>query len=220
MVMLSLGVIGAWHQFGRAKDFFFASSNEDQEKACTASGFLTFAVVSNKQLAMCLRLYAAIIVLACPSSADAERAISALNSIETALRSSMSWDSKRMHLIGKQDTPDLQEFLVACVASAWAAAKSGDRRRFQTCKRNTRSDKGKKRKVLVYKPVMTEGMAMPGICMAANAPAADSSSSLSGASSSGDGGSSASSSSDSSSSGSTGTGDSELQAILAKCVNK
>ena len=54
-----------------------------------------------------------------------------------------------MHLIGKQDTPDPQEFPVACVASAWAAAKSGDCRRFQTRKRKTRSDKGKKRKVLV-----------------------------------------------------------------------
>ena len=139
------GIIGAWHQFGRAKEFFFASSKEDQEKACTASGFLLFwsALVSSKQFAMCLRLYAAIIVLACPSSADAERAISALNSIATALRSSMSWDSIRIHLIGKQDTPDPQEFpvasvasalcvgcsKVASVASAWAAAKSGYRRR-------------------------------------------------------------------------------------------
>ena len=60
------GLIGAWHQFGRAKEFFFASSKEEQEKACTASGFLLFwsAVVRNKQFAMCLRLYAAIIVLA------------------------------------------------------------------------------------------------------------------------------------------------------------
>ena len=48
--------------------FFFASSKEDQAKACTTSGFLMFwsAIVSNKQFAMCLRLYATIIVLACP----------------------------------------------------------------------------------------------------------------------------------------------------------
>jgi hypothetical protein len=38
------------------------------------------------------------------------------------------------------------------VASAWAAAKSGDCRRFQTRRRKTRSDKGKKRKVLVVPP--------------------------------------------------------------------
>ena len=218
------GLIGAWHQFGKAKEIFFASSKEEQEKACTASGFLLFwsAVVSNKQFAMCLRLYAAIIVLACPSSADAERAISALNSIAIALRSSMSWDSIRIHLIGKQDTLDPQDFLVASVASAWAAAKSGDRRRFQTRKHKTPSDKGKKRKVLVVQTCDDSGddNALQEFCMAANAPAADSSSSSSGASSSGDVVSSSSSSSDSSSAGSADTDGSELQAILAKCVKK
>ena len=130
--------------------------------------------------------------------------------------------SIRMHLIGKQDTPDPQEFPVACVASAWAAAKSGDRRRFQTRKRKTRSDKGKKRKVLVVQTCDDSGddNALQEFCMAANAPAADSSSSSSGASSSGDVVSISSSSSDSSSSGSADTDGSKLQAILAKCVKK
>ena len=87
-----------------------------------------------------------------------------------------------------------------CTPSAWAAAKSGDCRRFQTRKRKTRSDKGKKRKVLVVQTCDDSGddNALQEICMAANAPSADSSSSSSGASSNGDSNSSASSSSDSS----------------------
>ena len=111
-------VIGAWHQFGGAKENFFASGKEDQEKVCTAPGFLMFwcVVMTNKQFAICLRLYVAIIVLACPSNADAKRAIFALN-IAIALRSSLSWDSIRMHLIGKQETLDPQQRPLAFVAS-------------------------------------------------------------------------------------------------------
>ena len=99
---------------------------------------------------------------------------------------------------------------------------SGDRRRFQTRKRKTRSDKGKKRKVLVVQTCDDSGddNALQEFCMAANAPAADSSSSSSGASSSGVVVSISSSSSDSSSSGSADTDGSQLQAILAKCVKK
>ena len=101
--MLLPGIEGAWCHFHKVKEQFFASSKEAHEEACTALGFLTFwgHVAANGQYPLCLRLFAAAIVLACPSSADAERAISALNSIATACRSLMSWDSIWMHLIGK-----------------------------------------------------------------------------------------------------------------------
>ena len=85
-------IVGSWEHFGKAKAVFFASNKEDQEAACTTRGCfkLWCAMAGNKRFALSLRLFAPIIVLACPSSADAERAISTLNSIATTLRSVMS----------------------------------------------------------------------------------------------------------------------------------
>ena len=182
------------------------SDRVEQEVACTAQGFFNFwcTVVANKKFQLSLRLFGAVIVLSCPSSADAQRAISALNSIATALRHLMSWDSIRMHLIGEQDTPAADEYPVACAASAWAVAASGDCRRFRGSKRKVRSHNGKKRKVPAFlngDDNASEEMFRPG------APAdADSSSSSS---------QSSSPPSDSSSSKDVA----EMEHILGKCVH-
>ena len=73
---------GLMRTFWQGQGSFFASNKEDQEAACTARVFFKFwcAVAANKRFALSLWL----------SSADAERAISALNSIATALCSVMS----------------------------------------------------------------------------------------------------------------------------------
>ena len=73
------------------------------------SAFVKFwqGVVANTNLPLALRHYAVAILLSYPSSCDAERAISMLNRVVTALRDSMSWSNIRMHLIGAEDiNPD------------------------------------------------------------------------------------------------------------------
>ena len=200
-------VVGAWQFFGQAKELFFAGNKEEQEAACTAQGFFKFrcSIVANKKFHLFLQLFGAVIVLSCPSSADADRAISALNSIATALRHLMSWDSIHMHLIGKQDTPAADEYPVACAASAWAAAVTGDCRRFRGSKRKVRSDKGKKRKVHAF--LSCDDNALEEMFRPGAPPNADSSSSSS---------QSSSLSSDSSSS----EDEAEMAHILGKCVKK
>ena len=47
------GEIGAWHQLGRANNFFFASSKEDQKKACTAPGVFHVLECCRKQQTVC-----------------------------------------------------------------------------------------------------------------------------------------------------------------------
>ena len=160
---------------------------------------------ANKKFQLSLRLFGAVIVLSCPSSADAECAISALNSIATALRHLMSWDSIRMHLIGKQDTPAADEYPVACAASAWAPAVTGDRRRFRGSKRKVRSDKGKKRNVRAF--VSCDDNALEEMFRPGAPPDADSSSS-------------SSQSSNSSSDSSSSEDEAEMARILGKCVKK
>ena len=60
-------------------------------------------VVSHKSLPLPLRPFAVVIVLFCPSSCDAERAISVLDRTVIALRARMSWGNMIMHLIGAED---------------------------------------------------------------------------------------------------------------------
>ena len=60
-------------------------------------------IVSHKSLPLPLRLCAVVIVLSCPSSCDAERAISVLNRIVTALRNRVSWGNITIHLIEAED---------------------------------------------------------------------------------------------------------------------
>ena len=199
-------IVGAWQLFGQAKELFFAGNKEEQEAACTAQGFFKFwcSIVANKKFQLSLRLFGAVIVLSCPSNADAERAISALNSIATALRHLMSRDSIRMHLIGKQDTPAADEYPVACASSAWAAAVTRDRRRFRGSKRKVRSDKGKKRKVRAF--LSCDDNALEEMFTPGAPPDADSSSS--------------SQSSNSSSDSSSSEDEAEMARILGKCVKK
>ena len=55
-----------------------------------------------KALPLALRYFATAHFLACPSSCEAEHAISTLNRTVTALRSSTTW-AVRLHLIGAED---------------------------------------------------------------------------------------------------------------------
>ena len=60
-------------------------------------------IESDKSLPLPLRLFAVVVVLSCPSSCDAERAIGGLTRTVTDLWGRMSWGSIRMHLIGAED---------------------------------------------------------------------------------------------------------------------
>ena len=115
-----------------------------------------------------------------------------------------------MHLVGKQDPPNPQAYPVASVASALAAVKSGDCRRFRgDHKRKTRSDKREKRKlptILTCDDNALEAMFIAERCYAADSSPGESSSSAS--------------TSSSSSSDSSATDAAEVKEILAKCVRR
>ena len=76
--------------------------------AVPAKSFIKFwqGIVVKKELPDPLQHYAAAALLACCSSYDAERSISLLNHIVTALRDRMSWKSIRIHLIGAATLTD------------------------------------------------------------------------------------------------------------------
>ena len=79
---------------------------KEKRKAMTPNRlFPTFwkGIVRDKSVPQPLRLFAVVLVHSCPSSRDAERAISVLNCIVTALRNRMSWGNIIMHLIGAED---------------------------------------------------------------------------------------------------------------------
>ena len=117
----------------------------------------------------------------------------------------MSRDSICMHVTGKHNTPAADKYPVACAASAWAAAASGDRRHFRGSKYKVCSNKGKKRKVPAFLSCddnALEEMFRPGAL-----PDADSSSN-------------SSQSSSSSSDLSRYEDEAEMKCILGKCVKK
>ena len=89
----------------------------------------------DKSVPIALRYFSAAQLLACPSSCDAERAISTLNRIVSALRNKMSWESICMHLIGAEDLCD-NDYPYDAVAATWGAVR---RRRRQRKVRKVRS---------------------------------------------------------------------------------
>ena len=68
----------------------------------SSAAFIEFwqSIVVDTAMATPLRHYAGAVLLACPSSCDAVRAISTLNCIVTALGNRFSWPMILMHLIG------------------------------------------------------------------------------------------------------------------------
>ena len=60
-------------------------------------------IVGGKSLPLPLQPFAVVVVLPCPSSCDAEGAISVLSRIVPIVRGSMSWGNIRMHLIAAED---------------------------------------------------------------------------------------------------------------------
>ena len=74
----------------------------------TLADFKSFrsGICVDKSLPLALRYFAAVHLLACPSSCDAERAISTLNRIVTAPRSNMTPEAICMHLIRADDLCD------------------------------------------------------------------------------------------------------------------
>ena len=100
--------------------------------------------MKDKCLPMALRLFAAVVVLSCPSSCDAERSISVLNRIVTDMRGRMTWGNIRMHLIGAEDLK-AEGYPFDEVARAWQGVKK--RRRIKRKERQAPEEKGgKKRK--------------------------------------------------------------------------
>ena len=98
-------IAGAHTHFGLAKKIFFLIPEKERHTMTQNTSFVTFwtGIVKDKCLPMALRLFAAVVVLSCPSSCDAQRSISVLNRIVTDMRGSMSWGNIRMHLIGAED---------------------------------------------------------------------------------------------------------------------
>ena len=108
--------------FGPAKRRF-SPILEEKRKAMTPNPlFPTFwiGIMSDKSLPRPLRLFAVVIVHSCPSSRDAECAISVLNRMVSALMNRMSWGNIRMHLIGAEDL-NLVGYPYDEVGSTWGA---------------------------------------------------------------------------------------------------
>ena len=101
------------------------------------------APVATNIVGMPLRLYWVVVLLASPSSCDAERAISTLNRIVTALRNQMSWPMVRLHLIGDEDI-DPGGYPYELVAQSRGGTAHRRRRSSQNVGR-PRKDKGKGR---------------------------------------------------------------------------
>ena len=102
-------ISGAHRFFGRAKQEYFSIPQEQREGMQDAKSFIKFwqGIVVKKELPDPLQHYDAAVLLAYCTSCDAERSISLLNRIVTALRNRMSWKSIRMHLIGAEDLNDV-----------------------------------------------------------------------------------------------------------------
>ena len=136
---------GAHKHFGLAKKRYFDLPQADRSQMNGVDAFMTFwqALVAAESLPMPLRLYGAVVLLASPSSCDAERAISTLNRIVTPLRNRMSWPMVRLHLIGAEDVnPDGYPYEL--VAQSWGTTAHRRRRSSQNV-RKPRKDKGKGR---------------------------------------------------------------------------
>ena len=97
-------IAGAHTHFGLAKKRFFLIPEEERHKRTGPASFVAWwtGIMSDKSLLLPLQLFAVVVVLSCPSSCDAERAISVLNRTVTDLWGRMSWGSIRMHLIGAE----------------------------------------------------------------------------------------------------------------------
>ena len=136
---------GAHKHFGLAKKRYFDLPQADRSQMNGVDAFMTFwqALVAAESLPMSLRLYGAVVLLASPSSCDAERAISTLNRIVTPLRNRMSWPMVRLHLIGAEDV-DPDGYPYELVAQSWDTTAHRRRRSSQNV-RKPRKDKGKER---------------------------------------------------------------------------
>ena len=112
----------------------------------SSADFIQFwqSIVVDSAMEPPLRHYAGAVLLACPSSCDAERAISTLNRIVTALRNRLSWPMIRMHLIGAEDVVE-EGYPYNMVAESWGATPRQRRRASQNV-RKPRKDTGRRSK--------------------------------------------------------------------------
>ena len=132
---------GAHKHFGLAKKRYFDLLQADTSQMNGVDAFIKFwqAPVATESVPMPLRLYGAVVLLASPSSCDAERAISTLNRVMTALRNRMSWPMVRLHLIGAEDV-DPDGYPYELVAQSWGTT-AHRRRRFSQNVRKPRKDR-------------------------------------------------------------------------------
>ena len=92
------------------------------------------ALVAIASVPMPLRLYGAVVLLASPSLCDAERAISTLSYIVTALRNRMSCPMLWLHLSGLEDV-DLDAYPYELMAQSWGGMARRRRRSSQNVKK-------------------------------------------------------------------------------------
>ena len=87
-----LTIAGASTHFANAQERHFQVPPEKREGMSDSTSFVTFwtGLVTDNSLPLPLCLFAVVMVLSCPSSCDAERAISVLNRIANSLRNRMS----------------------------------------------------------------------------------------------------------------------------------
>ena len=145
------GLVGIVNQFHSLKKRFFGDE-KNREKVNDEPFCIQFyeCVCSDVEESMCVRMFAACILVSTASSADAERSISFLNLIIGSLRTRLTWDAIRTHLIGREDI-DPKTFPLGKVVSKWG--ETPRRRCTQVEKRKERKDKGllrRKRKVMDY----------------------------------------------------------------------
>ena len=86
-----LTIAGASTHFANAQERHFQVPPEKREGMSDSTSFVTFwtGLVTDNSLPLPLCLFAVVMVLSCPSSCDAERAISVLNQIANSLRNRM-----------------------------------------------------------------------------------------------------------------------------------
>ena len=116
-------------RFFAAKKKFFEIPVNDRARMTSSADFIQFwqSIVVDTAMATPLRHCAGAVLLACPSSCDAERAISTLNHIVTALHNRLSWPMIRMHLIGAEDIVE-EGYPYDMVAELWGATPRRRRR--------------------------------------------------------------------------------------------
>jgi uncharacterized membrane protein YgcG len=194
-------ILGIATSFHLVKKCYFDIPAEKRSSDITY--FVNFyrGLCSDEGALKSIRTYAAIVLLCSGDTADAERSISFLNLIVGALRTRLTWDGIRRHLIGKEDM-DPETLPFEKLAHEWSQIKA--RRRWSKAeKRKERKDVGcQKKRRKVATEVVRDGLA--ALLEKDSDTSSSSGSSSSSASSSSS--SSGSSSSDSSSSSSSDEG--------------